>query len=529
MNRSIVMLLVFGMLSASLYAEDSLPVVEVKGDRTMIYPQRMDLTGEETLMDILQMVPDLMVGGFEYVIDDYNLRIDNCPMNGDVRLILSQMKAKDVARIQVCDNTGVAKGTVGLGNVLDINMLMPDTVKGFVEGQGGFGKQIEGNGTVNVLYGSPHTDIYANATYRYQEGHKEYLTLHMTNRFDEKNRLLTYFTQQFLWLSGAPTQKILGRARYFHTFNDKGTELLVLGSYQYDDNPIFSNRLPMYVLELNTPLVIKELTLLAGVEGNFLMTGQKGTDRRWDVFNNDIYLQLTYSLPQWRFMAGNRVMLYNYKLAESAATQTFFDVRNNTSATVIYTPNPHHQIQAGYFRKFYNPAHLVIFMDANMLFDEEWAQAKRLLDERDIHQFKLAYAYSSQKLTVQSEAGYFIIEEGGNHAEIGVSAYWKTRWLTLTGGTNLTIAKDRVFASIRVSPTAYLPRDWQIGLQIVYYTKDTPIRELNGTPVYGCLSVNKQIKKHWNIGVDWHDMFDSFCREAKLNRHAANIKLQYRF
>ena len=118
-------------------------------------------------------------------------------MNGDVRLILSQMKAKDIAKIQVCDNTGVAKGTVGLGNVLDINMLMPDSVKGFVEGQGDFGKDIEGSGTVNALYGSQHTDIYANAAYRYQEGNKEYMTLHMTNRFDARNKLLTYFTQQY--------------------------------------------------------------------------------------------------------------------------------------------------------------------------------------------------------------------------------------------------------------------------------------------------------------------------------------------
>ena len=111
----------------------------------MIYSQRMELTGEESLLDILQMVPELMIAGYEDVITDYNLRIDNCPMNGDVRLILSQMKAKDIAKIQVCDNTGVAKGTVGLGNVLDINMLMPDSVKGFVEGQGDFGKDIEGS------------------------------------------------------------------------------------------------------------------------------------------------------------------------------------------------------------------------------------------------------------------------------------------------------------------------------------------------------------------------------------------------
>ena len=197
MYRHIIILIAFWFLSVSIHADDSLPIIEKKADRTMIYSQRMELTGEESLMDILQMVPELMIAGYEDVITDYNLRIDNCPMNGDVRLILSQMKAKDIAKIQVCDNTGVAKGTVGLGNVLDINMLMPDSVKGFVEGQGDFGKDIEGSGTVNALYGSQHTDIYANAAYRYQEGNKEYMTLHMTNRFDARNKLLTYFTQQY--------------------------------------------------------------------------------------------------------------------------------------------------------------------------------------------------------------------------------------------------------------------------------------------------------------------------------------------
>ena len=47
-----------------MFAESSLPIIEVKADRTMIYPQRMDLTGEESLMDILQMVPELMIAGY---------------------------------------------------------------------------------------------------------------------------------------------------------------------------------------------------------------------------------------------------------------------------------------------------------------------------------------------------------------------------------------------------------------------------------------------------------------------------------
>jgi hypothetical protein len=457
-------------------------------------------------------------------------------MNGDTRLILSQMKAKDIAKIQVCDNTGVAKGTIGMGRVLDINMKMPDRLKGFVEGQGDFGKEVAGIGSVNALYGSKHTDLYANASYRHQGGNDERLTLHMTNRFDDRNKLLTYFTQQYLDYPSAMSRKIMGRARYFHTFNEQGTELLIVGGYQYASDPVLSNKLPLYIVELNTPLLTKRLSMMLGVEGDFLMTKQKDTDRSWDVFNNDIYLQFTYSLPQWKLTVGNRVMFYHYKLTDAGTTQKHSDTRDNANACVVYVPDNRNQVQLGYYRKYYNPSYLVLFMDANTLVNEEWARAKGLLEEWNINQVKLAYAYSQQKLTVQTEASYYAVEGGENFAELGVSAYWKTmvstncpNGLTLTGGSNLYTAKSGTSASIRFAPTAYLPHEWQIGMQVVYYTKRSPERELTGVPVYGCLSVNKQIGRKWNLGVDWHDMFDAFCSEAKVNRHAANMKLQYRF
>ena len=212
MHRRILFLISLLLLSVPMCAEGDLPIIEVKADRTMIYPQRLELAGEETLMDIFQMVPDLMIAGYEDLISNYSLRIDNCPMNGDTRLILSQMKAKDIKRIQVCDNTGVAKGTIGMGRVLDIEMKMPEKLKGFVEGQGDFGKDVQGIGSVNALYGSQHTDLYANASYRHNDGNEEYLTLHMTNRFDDRNRLLTYFTQQYLDRPSGTSRKVMGRA-----------------------------------------------------------------------------------------------------------------------------------------------------------------------------------------------------------------------------------------------------------------------------------------------------------------------------
>lgn len=518
------------LLSAVMaYPADGLPVIEMRADRTVIYPERMELEGEETLMDILQMMPTLMIAGYEDVITNYNLRIGNCPINADTRLILSQMKAKDIARIQVCDNTGVSKGTIGMNRVLDIYLKMPEAWQGFVEGQGAAGKRFEGIATANALYGSKHTDLYTNLSYRHRDVDEQYLTLHMTNRFDHRNRLLTFFTQQYLDRPYGNSRKVMGRARFFHTFNDLGTELLLVGGYQYASDPLLSYKLPMYIAELNTPLLSKRLSMMLGFEADYLMTGQKDTGRSWDAFNHDVYLQLTYSLPQWKFTVGNRVMFYNYKLTDGGNSQKHADTRNNTNASIIYTPDSRHQILLGYYRKYYNPAYEVLAMEADILSDEQWAITKGQLDERTIQQAKLSYAYSRQRLTVQTEASYCMIEDGENFMELSASAYWKTNGLSLTGGSSLYAFKSEAYASFRLAPTVFLPRLWQIGAQVVYYTKKSPRREATGVPVYGCLSVGKQFGRKWNVSVDWHDMFDAFCSDALVNRHAVNMKVQYRF
>ena len=511
-----------------MFAEDRLPIIEIKADRTMIYPQRMDLTGEETLMDILQLVPDLMIAGYEDVISNYNLRIDNAPINGDTRLVLSQMKAKDIAKIQVCDNTGVAKGTIGMGRVMDINMQMPERLKGFVEGQGNLGKVVEGIGAANVLYGSQTTDLYANVSYRHNDGNEEYLTLHVTNRFDDRNKLLTYFTQQYLDQPSGMSQKVMGRARYFHTFNEVGTELLVVGGYQYASDQDYSKKLPLYIVELNTPLFSKRLSMMLGAEGDFLITHKKNSVWSCNTFNNDLYLQFTYSLPRWKFTVGNRVMFYDYKLKYADLRQQHSDVRDNANACVVFAPDYRNQLQLGFYRKYYNPS-VDFFKDSSTLSDEQWAISKGRLDEQTINQMKFAYAYSRRKLTVQTEASYYVVEDSENFAALGVSAYWKTHGLSLAGGSNLYIAESDTYASVRLAPTVYLPHAWQIGMQLVYYTWNSPKRRATGVPVYGCLSLNKQFGNHWNLGIDWHDMFDALCSDATVNLHAANLKVQYRF
>lgn len=375
--QNVLLLFSFLLLSVPVAAEDSLPVIEVKADRTLIYPQRMELEGEETLMDILQMMPSLMIAGYEDVITNYNLRIDNCAINVDTRLVISQMKAKDIAKIQVCDNTGVAKGTIGMNKVLDIYLKMPDAWQGFVEGQGAAGRNLKvlpppiRYTAVSTLTSLP---IYPIVT---QDVNEEYLSLHMTNRFDDRNRLLTFFTQQYLDRPSGTSRKVMGRARFFHTFNDRGTELLLVSGYHYASDLLISNKQPMFIAELNTPLLSDRLSMMLGVEGCYLMTSLKDTDWKWNVINHDIYLQFTYSLPKWRLTIGNRVMFYNYKLMDASTCQRHADVRDNANANIIYIPDNRNHIHLGYFRKYYNPVYEATAMESNMLSDEQWAITRK--------------------------------------------------------------------------------------------------------------------------------------------------------
>ena len=77
MYRTLVILMVCWLLSAPILADDSLPIIEVKADRTMIYPQRMDLMGEESLLDVLKL--NIVMKNFHNIFVNPNNTIENYP------------------------------------------------------------------------------------------------------------------------------------------------------------------------------------------------------------------------------------------------------------------------------------------------------------------------------------------------------------------------------------------------------------------------------------------------------------------
>ena len=137
---------------------------------------------------------------------DYEIRIDNGPYGGDMRVLLNEMKASRILKIQISDEPGVAKGLAGTKGCVDVFLLPLE------EGaHGTLGAEASTNLKVTpfaeLRYGSEKTDILANASYNYRYTnykenngdpiHQQYANFHMVNKFSEKDQLVTYITQNF--------------------------------------------------------------------------------------------------------------------------------------------------------------------------------------------------------------------------------------------------------------------------------------------------------------------------------------------
>jgi hypothetical protein len=551
MKARTILFLFFFLSGIGMMAAEDEPVVEMRADRTIIYPQRMELNGEETLFDILEMYPDLLstdLSGTD-LFDGWQLRMDNVVLSGDTRLMVTQIKARQISKIQVCDNASVAKGRNGDGRVIDINLARADDgAHGFASVQGATDKMLAPSGIVR--YGSGNTELWSSATYTHtdksgQVDNAENLHLQMTNRLTQHDRLLTYVTQSSSvsdtgergYSKHNRSESFMARMRYFHVFNDQGTELLTLLSWQHKNSPANTldatrqsyrrvashTNVPIWLLELNTPLPVKGLSMMLGYEGDIDINrygirqspvdgGSFDEESTYRVMNNDLYLQFNYIVGPLRLTVGDRVMFYHYRQKSYADDWSENATRNHFQASAILKLARRHQLQVGYFRKFRNPSAMSVFPDL-------WPNASGLLtggdptlEEKKIDQYKVGYNYGTRRLNATLAGSFYHPSEGGDYWTVCGTIYKKLGILSVTGGFdiyNIKVNDSRTtYGDIRLSPVLYLPNDWQAAARLVWFSKDSPHRAaMDDTALYGSLQLNKQICKHWDLQVMWHDMF----------------------
>lgn len=604
-----VLCLGFYFSGTLVHAQNSEPPVEIWADRTVIFPQRMALHGDETLMDILQLYPEMLVPGYGDVLSGYQLRMDNVPMLGDMRTLLTQLKAKDIELVMVVDNPGVAKGKTGLDGVVDIRMLPARKgIRGYAELQAG----TEGYllPALNLVGGTGRSTFYLNSTLDYT-GHDgmraldEHVDLRAKVGLTPRDRLFVCFGQQFTRHSLAANVDLMrslqGRLHYFHTFNDRGTELLLLASLVSVSNcgvtgssnghilqgrtDVFhgtsETRVPIYVAELNTPLFSHKipgdheasLSMMLGYEGNVVIDKSQKTfesaaesidpmvsmpfasrlKAHHTIANNDFYLQLDYRLGPLRLTLGDRIMWYHYSNrhpnpiapsiqsaeADVVTTLTPWSAdrwRNNSHISLIYSPSSKHQLQAAYYHKFINPSAEYIFpeiwTDSNSPSDISYYMGNPSLDAAKVNLCKLGYGYQSDKVSMRLGMRYQSISAlpipnvessmptwcmTGKKEEVMIDAalLWRLSRMRLSLSYSQQIDHLRSYVILGASPTFILPRDFVLGVDLRYYGSGSPLSIAYGGNIYGSLRLDKTFGKHYDVMLQYHDVF-SHSRRALL-------------
>ena len=105
--------------------------IEHIGDRYILHVPELDLRGDESLMDILMMCPDVItldgktaLGGdpLANLYHKYVIRFDNVEYGLDYNTLLHNLKAREIEKIQVCLHADVMKGSGSQKKVIDIQL-----------------------------------------------------------------------------------------------------------------------------------------------------------------------------------------------------------------------------------------------------------------------------------------------------------------------------------------------------------------------------------------------------------------------
>ncbi len=562
------------------------PVIEHRADRVVIFPQRMALDENTSVMDLLMMFPESLRRTYEDLDDKYVVRVENLNHECDVRVFLTTLKAKYVEKIQICDNPDVMKGSKGFGGVIDLNMVRGTNANDIYVGMEFDTKSLKHLPVANAVYGNGKTDVLVTASIEDASKSGDYNGMarchaKINSALNDNHNLMydvsTHYSKGDYDMDA--TSRFYGaQIQYDGIFNEAGTALSVSADVEYYDDCSKFTSFPIstkdrakelwqvYIVELWTPLV-GGLELCAGWELDYANTNvyfqkekfptgnsltlEDPADAGFDynpefvTYNNDFYAQLDYTAGPLQLSLGDRMMCYHYGMGNEKIDNQY----NLIVASAILTPNWHHQIQGSYYRRFIGPDYLDIH---NYQRFDEMGSTVSVGNPKINYQpgdvYRLMYTYSTKKFWTSVIGRYIdtrdqVVEAPFEYlgkqistfvndpasfsiTNIDASLTYTFGALTLTAGGsyyNQTMGSETEdYYYARISPMLTLPGQWKINAHAVWCSDKSPEKLYTDADAFAMLSVQKTFGKHLTIAADWHDMF---CSD--LNR--GNFRILYRF
>lgn len=533
--------------------------IEHQGDRYIIHVSEMELNGEESLLDILQLCPDLItldgnnvLGGdpFANLYGKYALRIDNEEYGLDYTTLLHHLKAREIESIKICHNAEVMKGCTNMKRIIDITLRKHDNS---TSGRVGITGDTYGGGKLiaSVLHQQDKLRILSHVEGSMQRSKNEGITNHYSHEGAKFNLVWTptskdnleidvfqtYTRNHFTGNLGDYARAYHFQADYLRSLGENGSTVLFTLSTEhisdqggeedkfYDDYGEMGERYhnhsayPGGVVEFAFPLFTKDMWMTAGVEVGFSI--EKNCVAQYTNHSNyqDYYAQLDWNLGKWAFMVGDRYRVLNFNLKQIDALSKHKHTTHNNSYTVsaAYSLTPGNTVQGSFAHRYYD-AEFADFITAGN--DENAWQPVYTndLNHRIAYISELKHTYSHPNLIVSSQVQNIhqdIVNGHDNRLGIGSTLFWHTGILRLTTGFNYYWEKQTQpslsiysnYAIFKLAPQLSLADGWRLASNLIWSTRrhaDTqPYAPAN---LYAEVGVYKNFGKHWAVEGRYHDI-----------------------
>lgn len=576
-----------GFLGSTLPQMNAAPIEHI-GDRYIMHVSEMELTGEESLLDVLMMCPEVIsldgnniIGGdpFANQYGKFVIRIDNQEYGLDYATLLHHFKAREIESIKVCQNAEVMKGCSSLKKVIDITLRKGENgVSGRV---GLFGDTYGGGkGIVSVLSqqddlrilshvegnfqrtSNSDKDAYQNQSsntinhYSHEGAKLNVLWTPTSKDILEVDAMQTYTRNHFTHSPADYVRAYHLQADYTRTLGENGSSILfTLGAEHISDNgrtleesqtfPYQNHSTyPFAVIEYASPILTKDLWITAGFEGGLSIEKNCIADYINHSNYEDFYVQLDYNIGKWGFMAGERYRIINFRPKQIASISNWEHTTHNHiySFSAYYTFTPGHTLQGTFCRRIFNPE----FGDFVTAGDMEGAwKPTYTTDIRNslANVMELKYTYSKPNLVVSTSVKnihqHLIDNNHDNTLGIGTTAFWHTGILRLTAGfnyfweraetpveeTSLRDTSYHNFAVFKLAPQLTLPDGWRLTSNLIWCTyRHTATPAYTPANLYAEVGVYKNIGKHLTLEGRFHDI-----ASQHFGNRAATIGCTYYF
>lgn len=530
-----------GMLAAILLchttrAQDEF--IEHFGDHYVIHVDQLNPDPEMTLMDVLHLCPEMLSTDGNDITTNYILAIGNIDLLTDWEGVLEQIKACELSTIDIYNYPAVSQGSGATDGIIDLYFKDPEGTHGKAALEG----DTYGNGKlyadVNTKVKNVNIRAYALTHLKYGKAYAtdDYMVkmrsgaenLYLNASWDISGRdnlnfnLVQGFSDEKIRSYGNSPLEMGNRqrwvntnTRYTRTLNNQDASLSIESYFHYISTMIsdVDQRIliPTLNAEVGFPLFSQKLNVIAGWEADYLNQWIESIGRS-QVLNNDFYVQLDYKNGPWLFTIGDRFRVMNYwdkYYLNEDATLWSYHRSNHAWHTSVGWQKKGHFIQGVFSHDYLLPDVSDFYDDLNpsrRIYNTNYTTNLYYTGE-------LRYTYQRKDFAVTGSLTHVWENDSPTNDRritgFKTSATWRKGILRLTMGADFYHdyeegeGHDNYF-HLKLAPILQLGKGFRLSSVLIYSSRH-PHFETH-PHLYASVKVNKNIGKHCNVFVDFHDI-----------------------